>query len=118
VNPNPELVAQNKQFEKQVIQLAPDVYGAIGYAASNVYMLVGDDALIIIDTTETTKAAENIFSQFRKITDKPVKTIIYTHSHRDHISGATVFAENNEPEIIASDNFESDLVDIDSLMNG
>ena len=114
MNPNPELVAQNKQFEKQVVELTPDVYGAIGFAASNVFMLVGDDGLVIIDTTETTKAAENILAEFRKITDKPVKTIIYTHSHRDHISGATVFAEGGNPEIIASDNFESDLVDVDT----
>jgi len=110
---HPELLAQNKQFEKQVLELASGVYGAIGFAASNVYMLVGDDGLVIVDTTESTKAAENIWAEFRKITDKPVKTIVYTHSHRDHISGATVFAENNSPEVIASDNFKSDLVAID-----
>jgi len=114
MNPNPELIAQNKQFEKQIIKLSPNVYGAIGYAASNVYMLIGTDGLVIIDTTETTKAAENILAVFRNITDKPVKTILYTHSHRDHISGATVFANGGNPEIIASDNFESDLVGIDS----
>ena len=115
MNPNPELIGQSKQFEKQIIELAPDIYGAVGFAASNVYMLVGDDGLIIIDTTETTKAAENILAEFRKITDKVVKTIIYTHSHRDHISGATVFAEGGAPEIIASDNFESDLVETDRV---
>lgn len=114
MNPNPELVDHNKQFKKQVIELAPGVYGAIGFAASNVYMLVGDEGVIIIDTTETTKAAENIRAEFRKITDKPVHTIIYTHSHRDHISGATVFAEGGSPEVIASDNFESDLVNVDT----
>ncbi len=114
MNPNAELVAQNRQFEKQVIELAPDVFGAIGFAASNVYMLIGDDGLVIIDSTETTKAAQNILAEFRKLTDKPVKTIIYTHSHRDHISGASVFAEGGTPEVIASDNFESDLVAIDS----
>jgi len=114
MNPNAELVAQNKQFEKQVIELGSGVYGAIGFAASNVYMLIGDDGLVIIDSTETTKAAQNILAEFRKLTDKPVKTIIYTHSHRDHISGASVFAEDADVEVIASDNFESDLVAIDS----
>ena len=64
MNPHVELVAQNKQFEKQVIELAPDVFGAIGFAASNVYMIIGDEGLIIIDTTETTKAAENILTEF------------------------------------------------------
>lgn len=114
MNPNPELVAHNSQFEKQIVKLATNVYGAIGYAASNVYMLIGSASLIIIDTTETTKAAENILAEFRQITNKPVKTIIYTHSHRDHISGASVFAENNTPEIIASDLFESDLINVDT----
>jgi len=114
MNPNAELVAQNKQFKKQVIQIAPNVYGAVGFAASNVYMLIGDDGLVIIDSTETTKAAQNILVEFRKITDKPVKTIIYTHSHRDHISGATVFAEGGSLEVIASDNFSSDLVATES----
>ena len=109
---NPELINQSQQFKKQVIELSPDVYGAVGFSASNVYMLIGPDGLIIIDTTESTKAAENVFSEFRKITDKPVKTIVYTHSHRDHISGATIFAEGGNPEIIASDNFKSDLVDV------
>ncbi|MEM7259387.1 MAG: alkyl/aryl-sulfatase [Pseudomonadota bacterium] len=111
---NPELVRHNEQFQKQIITLAPDIYGAIGFAASNVYMLVGEISVVIIDTTETTKAAENILAGFRQITDKPVSTIIYTHSHRDHISGATVFAEGGTPEVIASDNFESDLVDVDT----
>ena len=114
MNPHPELVAQNRQFEKQVLELAPGIHGAVGFAASNVYMLIGEDGVIIIDTTETTKAAENILTEFRKITDKPVKTIIYTHSHRDHISGATVFAGDENPEIIASDNFESDMVAVDT----
>jgi len=68
MNPNPELVAQNKQFEKQVLELAPNIFGAIGFAASNVYMIIGNDGLIIIDTTETTKAAQNILAEFRSIT--------------------------------------------------
>ncbi len=115
MNSNPELTAQSKQFQKQIIELSPNVFGAIGFAASNVYMLVGDDGLVIIDTTETTKAAENIKEEFRKITDKPIRSIVYTHSHRDHISGASVFAEGGNPEIIASDNFESDLVAVSSV---
>ena len=59
---------------------------------ANVHLIVGE-AVIVIDTTETTQAAQNILTEFRKICDLPITTIIYTHSHRDHISGATVFAE-------------------------
>jgi len=100
---HPELKEHPKYFQKEVVRLADNVYMAFGFAASNVYMIVGDDGIAIIDTTETTTAAANVLAEFRKITDLPVKTIILTHSHRDHVSGASVFADGADPEILASD---------------
>ena len=105
---HPELVAHPAYFEKEIVKLADNVYQAFGFAASNVYMIIGDDGLIIVDTSETTAAAENILAEFRKITDLPIKTIILTHSHRDHVSGASVFAEGGSPEILASTRFSED----------
>ena len=113
MTPEEKLRAHSAEFTKHIYELAPDTYLAVGFAASNVGMIEGPDGLIIIDTTESTKAAQNILAEFRKITDKPVKTIIYTHSHRDHISGASVFAEEQDVEIIAHQSFESDLVGTD-----
>ncbi len=105
---HPELKAHPEYFRKEVVQIADNVFQAFGYAASNVYMIRGDDGLVIIDTSESTGAAENILAEFRKISDLPVRTIIYTHSHRDHVSGATVFAEGGQPEIFASTRFSDD----------
>ncbi len=105
---HPELEAHPRYFQKEVVLLSDNVYQAFGFAASNVYMIVGEDGLIIIDTSESTGAAEAILAEFRKFTNLPVKTIIYTHSHRDHVSGATVFADGAEPEIIASNRFSDD----------
>jgi len=99
---HPELQAHPEYFTKEIVQLADNVYQAFGFAASNSYMIVGDDGVIIIDTHETTSAAENALAGFREITDLPVKMIILTHSHRDHVSGATVFAGDDNPEILAS----------------
>ena len=102
---HPELQQHPEYFKKEIIQLADNVYMAFGYAASNVYMIVGDGGIIIIDTSETTSAAENILAEFRKITSLPVHTIILTHSHRDHVSGASVFAEGGTPDILASERY-------------
>ena len=110
---HPDLIAQNAQFEKKIHKLSDSVFSAVGYAASNVHFLVGKAGIVLIDTTETTQAAENILNDFRKLSDLPITTIIYTHSHRDHISGATVFAEGRNVEVIAADNFSSDLVGVD-----
>lgn len=109
--PNPQLVHHNTtQFKKGIIELAPGFYTAVGYAASTQHMVVGDSSVTIIDTSESTGAAANVLAEFRKITDKPITRIIYTHSHRDHISGATVFSEGQDVAIYAHHGFASDLV--------
>ena len=105
---HPELKDHPDYFKKEIVQLGENVYQAFGFAASNVYMVIGVDGIIIIDTSETTTAAKNILTEFRKITSLPVKAIILTHSHRDHVSGASVFAEGENPEILASDKSSED----------
>ena len=105
---HPELQTHPEYFSKEIVQLAENVYQAFGFAASNVYLIVGDDGVVIIDTTESTGAAENILAEFRQITQLPIKTIIYTHSHRDHVSGATVFAKDTNPDILASNKYSDD----------
>ena len=113
---HPALIAQGEQTKKAIIELAQGMWMAVGYAASNVHMIEGKNSVTIIDTTETTSAAENILAEFRKITDKPVGKIILTHSHRDHISGASVFSEGKDVPIVASHLFQSDLVDVDETL--
>lgn len=110
---HPDLIAQAAQTRKDMLHLAPGVWTAVGYAASNVHVIEGLDSLTIIDTTETTRAAENILAEVRKLSAKPIGRIILTHSHRDHISGAKVFCEGRDIPIIASHLFKSDLVDVD-----
>ena len=101
------------QCSKAIVELTQGIWTVVGYAASNVHMIEGDSSVTIVDTTESTKAAENILSELVKLTDKPVGRIIYTHSHRDHISGATVFSGGRNIPIVASATFKSDLVGVD-----
>ena len=114
--PNASLIAQNNQFRKSIVELGAGLWGAIGFAASNVYAIEGETSLTIIDTTESTRAAENILTELRTRSDKPIGRIIYTHSHRDHISGATVFAEGRDIPVLASGTFSSDLVGVDETI--
>lgn len=94
-----KLIEHSNEFRKEVIQVVPNIYVAVGFASSNCIMIEGDSSLIIVDTTESTTAAENVLSEFRKLSDKAISTIIFTHSHRDHVSGASVFASENNPKI-------------------
>lgn len=102
------LRAQGKQFTETIIKVSDGVYTSVGTSVSNVSMIVGDDGLIIIDTGLTTDSAEKILAEFRKIADKPVKAIIFTHGHGDHTGGAAVFVRDAKPQIWARANFGSD----------
>jgi alkyl sulfatase BDS1-like metallo-beta-lactamase superfamily hydrolase len=88
-------------FAKGVEKVGDNVYVAIGFGLANSIMIEGDDGLIIVDTMESCEAASEILAEFRKISDKPVKAIIYTHNHADHIFGAEVFAQGSDVEIYA-----------------
>ncbi|MES0874602.1 alkyl sulfatase dimerization domain-containing protein [Sinimarinibacterium thermocellulolyticum] len=90
------LRAHNAEFERGVTKVADGVFVAIGFGIANTILLEGDDGVIIVDTMETAESAQAVFAEFRKLTDKPVKALIYTHSHPDHIGGARVFAEGND----------------------
>ncbi|CAK8689083.1 unnamed protein product [Clavelina lepadiformis] len=75
--------------DKRVVKVRDGVHVAIGYALANMILLEGTDGIIIVDTTENPAAALEIYDQFLNITTKPLKGIIMTHSHADHIYGAT-----------------------------
>ena len=109
--PNAQLVQHSEaQFRKSVIELASGIWTAVGFAASTQHMVEGSTSVTIIDTSESTSAAENVLRAFRMRSKKPVERVVYTHSHRDHISGTTVFAEGREVVVIASARFRPDLV--------
>lgn len=95
------LIEHSAEFKQGVVKVTDGIYVAIGYGIANSTMLVGDDGVIIVDTMESTQAAQEVLAQFRKITDKPVKAIIYTHSHPDHIGGASVFAAGMDVPVYA-----------------
>ncbi len=82
-----------KKFTPRVIKITDDVYHAIGFALGSVQMIITEEGLVIIDTTESKESAGEILSAFRKITTKPIKYIIYTHAHFDHVLGSSVFKE-------------------------
>lgn len=98
---------QEQQFEKKVVQVADNVFVAVGYHGANTSMIVGTDGVIIVDTLFGPSSAANAAEAFRQYSDKPVKAILYTHSHGDHIGGASAFVGADRVEIYATESFGS-----------
>lgn len=107
VGANKALAEHSKIFKKGVEKVGDNIFAAIGYGIANSIMIEGDNGVIIVDTMTTMEEAAEVLAEFRKITPKPVKAIIYTHSHPDHIFGAEVFvAAGDRPEIYAHETTE------------
>lgn len=101
------LLARNQEFQEDIIQVSENVYTAVGFGLSTVSMIVGDDGIVIIDTNLDVASGERILAEFRKITDKPIVAIIFTHGHGDHTGGAAAFREQ-DTQIWARTPFESE----------
>lgn len=104
-----DFAEQAKQFPRGVVQVTEGVYVAIGYGLANSVLLVGDGAVVVVDTMESVEAAVPVRDAFREITQDPVAAIIYTHHHADHVFGAGILAGNHHPEVFAHASFQPQL---------
>lgn len=77
--------------------LGHNVYAAIddakGDAGANAGFVVGDDGVLVVDTFEKPEAAKALLAEIRKVTKLPVKFVVNTHYHLDHVAGNRVFQE-------------------------
>ena len=93
---NPRMTEHSKKMTQQVYKVTDNVYSAVGFGGANTVMVVGRDGVIIVDTMESVDAAKSALAEFRKITDKPVKAIVYTHNHSDHTMGVKAFTSEED----------------------
>ena len=57
------------------------------WTATNVVVLVGDEDVTVFDANTRPGTTRQVIAEIRKITDKPVGTLINSHWHMDHWSG-------------------------------
>src|SRR5712692_2355934 len=73
----------------RVKPLSGGVYALYG-RGGNVGFFVGPDAVLVIDS-EFKDIAPGIVEQIKKVSDKPIKFLINTHHHGDHVGGNEIF---------------------------
>ncbi|MFH1723243.1 MAG: MBL fold metallo-hydrolase [Elusimicrobiota bacterium] len=85
----------------EVRKLAEGVYAAVTPeprtpAVSNSAFIELSDSVLVVDSHKTPEAAKALLKEIGKITKKPVRYLVYTHSHGDHVGGASAFPEGTE----------------------
>jgi alkyl sulfatase BDS1-like metallo-beta-lactamase superfamily hydrolase len=69
-----------------------------GYSIANTTVIEAEDGLIVYDTGDNNEEAEHIREAIERISDKPIKVIIYSHSH--YALGGGVLVDNPEDVMV------------------
>ncbi|MFC5751633.1 alkyl/aryl-sulfatase [Actinomadura rugatobispora] len=105
---NPSLWRQSLLNARHgLFQVAVGVYQVRGFDLSNISFIEGDEGVVVVDPLLSTECAEAALALYREHRgDRPVKAVIYTHSHADHFGGVRgVVPEGAEIPIIAPAGF-------------
>jgi cyclase len=63
-----------------------------GLAGGNAGFVIGDDGVAVIDTFQDPRPARALLTEIRKLTPLPIRFVLNTHYHLDHVNGNDVFA--------------------------
>jgi len=70
-----------------------------GYSVANISVIEAEDGLIVYDTGDNSEEARHIREAIEKISDKPIKVIIYSHSH--YALGGGELVDNPEDVMVS-----------------
>src|SRR5882672_2495347 len=80
--------------------LSDNAYAYTAEGDPNTGIVIGDDAVMVIDTQATPKMAEKVIARIRAVTDKPIRYVVLSHYHAVRVLGASAF---HADEIVASE---------------
>ena len=81
-------------------EIGPGLYAYTTEGDPNSGIIVGDDAVMVVDAQATPVMAMDVIARVRKVTDKPIKYVLLTHYHAVRVLGASGY---QDAEILASD---------------
>lgn len=81
----------------------------------NTGVIVGDDAVAVIDATYLPSRARADIALIRKVTPKPVRYLIYTHWHFDHNNGGIAYREAFPDVAIVSQRDNARFIEVNGI---
>ncbi len=83
-------------------KISDNLFQILGGQGANGGVYIGDNGVLVIDSKMTEESVDQTIAEIQKITDKPIKYLVNTHSDGDHIAGNPYFPKS--VTIIAHEN--------------
>ncbi|WP_235514277.1 MBL fold metallo-hydrolase, partial [Acidovorax sp. Root217] len=80
-----DLEVKQVSFDK----LSEHTYAYTAEGDPNTGIIIGDDAVMVIDTQATPVMAQDVIRRIREVTDKPIKYVLLSHYHAVRVLGAS-----------------------------
>ena len=80
-------------------KLSDNAYAYTAEGDPNTGIIIGDDAVMVIDTQATPVMAQDVIRRIREVTEKPIKYVVMSHYHAVRVLGASAYQAQH---IIAS----------------
>ncbi|MGH8801719.1 MAG: MBL fold metallo-hydrolase [Casimicrobiaceae bacterium] len=90
-----DMVEKKVSFDK----LSPHAWAYTAEGDPNTGVVVGDDAVMVIDTQATPVMAQDVIRRIREVTDKPIRYVVLSHYHAVRVLGASAYGASH---VIAS----------------
>jgi len=90
-----DLAEKVVSFEK----LSEHAYAYTAEGDPNTGIVIGDNAVMVVDTQATPVMAQDVIRRVREVTDKPIKYVVLSHYHAVRVLGASAYKPDH---IIAS----------------
>ncbi|HEU5450705.1 MAG TPA: MBL fold metallo-hydrolase [Terriglobales bacterium] len=71
--------------------IAPETRSQL--VSGNSVAIFGEDGVLVVDTGEFPRLTRQMIAEIRKRTDKPVRFVVNTHWHNDHMMGNSVYRQ-------------------------
>lgn len=97
---------QKERTPVSLEKISESLYEIIGGRGANGGLYIGENGLLLVDTKMDEISVKETLQEIEKITDKPVRYIVNTHSDGDHVNGNRYFPST--VTIIAHENCRND----------
>jgi len=85
---------QTQPVPVSLTKIGENLYEIRGGSGANGGAYIGEYGVLVIDAKMTRESVEQTIQEIKKLTDKPIRFMVNTHSDGDHVTGNRFFPES------------------------